>query len=335
MLTRDPLVLRALGSLSDRALGSLDGLIEQGTFFQSAEPLMWHGPALLQFRVDAQTGDSTWECSLFSPGLPPDLHATPRARRLLFTFELRAPSFFQALLQPGEQHLRAFGVTLQPGTLPRVALIEEDTVVWRIGSPLPAEPLSVTHLFAGAFHGWGQALECISRSLGLEVAHEVLVDNSPIVVSARRPPWTLRRCSCNGCPAGSPPCACGCPGRCWRHFASPHRSLDWLPRGHGLSSLSPLVSSLLPGWPGRSRRRLLPGDHVVGSACCFLGTVDGVCGRSPCAPPLPHHPGLHPMGWIHCGWWAGPFDFVMCAPVDWGSHPLSTGGWPALFHTPS
>ena len=169
MLTRDPLVLRALGSLSDCALGSLDGLIEQGTFFQSAEPLMWHGQALR----------SGWMPKLVTPpgSFPSSLLACRLTCVLLFMFELRAPSFFQALLQPGEQHLRAFGVSLQPGTLPRVALIEEDTVVWRIGSPLP--------LFAGAFHGWGQALECINRSLGLEVAHEVLVDNSPIVVSAQ------------------------------------------------------------------------------------------------------------------------------------------------------
>ena len=300
MLTRDPLVLRALGSLSDLALGSLDGLIEQGTFFQSAEPLMWHGQALLQFRVDAQTGDSTWECSLFSPGLPPDLRATPRARRLLFTFELWAPSFFQALLQPGEQHFRAFGVTLQPGTLPRVARIEEDTTVWRIGDPLPAEPLSVTHLFAGAFRGWGQALECISRSLGLEVAHEVLVDNSPIVVSAQAATLNIQAVQLQRMSSWVPTPAHAAVLADVGGTSLLHVVLDWLPRGHGLSSVSPLVSCLLPD-----------GLEVPVGVCFLetmlqLGTVDGVCGCSPCPPSLPHHPGLHPMGWIHCAYHHAP-----------------------------
>ena len=181
MLTRDPLVLRALGSLSDRAVGSLDGLIEQGTFFQSAEPLMWQWPSL------AQTGDSTWECSLFSPGLPPDLHATPRARRLLFMFELRAPSFFQALLQPGEQHLRAFGVSLQPGTLPRMALIEEDTVVWRIGSSRLNRYRSPTSLLV-LFMVGAKLLNALAGPLALRLPMRSWWTTPQLWFQPRRPP---------------------------------------------------------------------------------------------------------------------------------------------------
>ena len=184
MLSRDPVVLRALGSLPTSSLAVLDTLLSELPFFQEPDPLAWRGVANIQFRVEALL-PTVWRCSLWSTGLPPDLHSTPRARRFCFEFELHAPEVFGPLLALPGAHFRARGVTLVPGTMPRVARLELDTPVWPLSQPPLEEPLAVSHLFAGAFHGWGQALDSLRGIVGLDLAHEILVDHAPLVVAAQ------------------------------------------------------------------------------------------------------------------------------------------------------
>ena len=110
MLSRDPSVLRVLGSLPSEALGALDALLSECPFFQDTDPLAWRGAVNLHFRVEAMAAPSLWRCALFSTGLPPDLHATPRECRMCFEFMLHAPQEFQSLLNRPLAHFRARGV---------------------------------------------------------------------------------------------------------------------------------------------------------------------------------------------------------------------------------
>ena len=90
MLSRDPLVLQALASLSSKTLATLDAMLSEVGFFHNSDPVKWHGEANLHFRMDSAISPTLWACTLFSTGLPPDLHATPRARRVCFAFELES-----------------------------------------------------------------------------------------------------------------------------------------------------------------------------------------------------------------------------------------------------
>ena len=180
----DPAVLRALSTLSSTTLATLDALMSEVVFFQDPDPEAWRGRADLHFRVDAGISPTEWLCSAFSPGLPPDLHATPRTRRLMFDMLLRAPVQFTALLNRPGGHFRVKGASLVAGTMPRVALVDLDSQVWIVPDPDFDAPLAVTHLFAGSFHGWGQAAEAIRQLVGLDIQQEIMVDFSPQVVAS-------------------------------------------------------------------------------------------------------------------------------------------------------
>ena len=184
MLSRDPAVLRALSTLSSTTLATLDALMSEVVFFQDPDPEAWRGRADLHFRVDAGISPTEWLCSAFSPGLPPDLHATPRTRRLMFDMLLRAPVQFTTLLNRPGGHFRVKGASLVAGTMPRVALVDLDSQVWIVPDPDFDAPLAVTHLFAGSFHGWGQAAEAIRQLVGLDIQQEIMVDFSPQVVAS-------------------------------------------------------------------------------------------------------------------------------------------------------
>ena len=176
MLSRDPSVLRVLGSLPSQALGALDALLSECPFFQDTDPLAWRGAVNLHFRVEAMVAPSLWRCAS---------QRTPRECRMCFEFMLHAPQEFQSLLNRPLAHFTTKDVWLEPGTMPREARVVLHTLVWVNPQPAFEEPLAVTHLFAGAFQGWGQALEIIRSEAGVDIAHEVLVDHSAMAIAAQ------------------------------------------------------------------------------------------------------------------------------------------------------
>ena len=148
-------MLRALSALSSTTLATLDALMSEVVFFQDPDPEAWRGHADLHFRVEAGISPTEWACSVFPPGLPPDMHATPRVRRLMFEMLLRAPAQFTTLLNRPGCHFRVKGASLVAGTMPRVALVDLDSQVWIVPDPDFGAPLAVTHLFCGVLSWMG------------------------------------------------------------------------------------------------------------------------------------------------------------------------------------